>query len=215
MAQSNPGEGNAGLAGTGVTTMTSGVSLEILDLRHFSGSHLRPLLESEGEVWRGRLHWDYGTSAKLLLQYLDSRMLPGYAALENGRVTGYTFCVYEETKAVIGDVFAVLVRRAGGCELQRPRLAPYLADRAASKPHARSRRTAADPSVRDAATLAAGRPHRVAVAAPSLGRAYRPVSRCRIHAVPEAVHGAGPHERARRAAARSAPGPRNPPLARR
>ena len=87
--------------------MTSGVSLEILDLRHFSGSLLRPLLESEGEVWRGRLHWDYATSARLLLQYLDSRMLPGYAALENGRVTGYAFCVYEETKAVIGDVFAV------------------------------------------------------------------------------------------------------------
>jgi ribosomal protein S18 acetylase RimI-like enzyme len=87
--------------------MTSGVSLEILDLRHFNGSLLRPLLESEGEVWRGRLHWDYGTSARLLLQYLDSRMLPGYAALENGRLTGYAFCVYEETKAVIGDVFAI------------------------------------------------------------------------------------------------------------
>jgi ribosomal protein S18 acetylase RimI-like enzyme len=87
--------------------MTSGVSLEILDLRHFNGSLLRPLLESEGELWRGRLHWDYATSARLLLQYLDSRMLPGYAALENGRVTGYAFCVYEETKAVIGDVFAV------------------------------------------------------------------------------------------------------------
>ncbi|UWZ84760.1 GNAT family N-acetyltransferase [Occallatibacter riparius] len=87
--------------------MTSGVSLEILDLRHFSASLLRPLLESEGEVWRVRLNWDYATSARLLLQYLDSRMLPGYAALENGRVTGYAFCVYEETKAVIGDVFAV------------------------------------------------------------------------------------------------------------
>ena len=24
-----------------------------------------------------------------------------------GQVTGYAFCVYEETKAVIGDVFAV------------------------------------------------------------------------------------------------------------
>jgi ribosomal protein S18 acetylase RimI-like enzyme len=87
--------------------MTSGVSLEILDLRHFNGSLLRPLLESEGEMWRVRLNWDYATSARLLLQYLDSRMLPGYAALENGRVTGYAFCVYEETKAVIGDVFAV------------------------------------------------------------------------------------------------------------
>lgn len=86
--------------------MTSGVSLEILDLRHFNGSLLRPLLEAEGDVWRRRLHWDYATSARLLMQYLDSHMLPGYAAVENGRVTGYAFCVYEETKAVIGDVFA-------------------------------------------------------------------------------------------------------------
>ena len=88
--------------------MTSGVSLEILDLRHFNGSLLRPLLEAEGEVWRQRLHWDYATSARLLMQYLDSHMLPGYAALESGRVTGYAFCVYEETKAVIGDVFAAV-----------------------------------------------------------------------------------------------------------
>src|SRR5581483_7422418 len=86
--------------------MTSGVSLEILDLRHFNGALLRPLLEAEGEVWRRRLHWDYATSARLLMQYLDSHMLPGYAAVENGKVTGYAFCVYEETKAVIGDVFA-------------------------------------------------------------------------------------------------------------
>lgn len=85
----------------------SGVSLEILDLRHFNGTLLRPLLEAEGEVWRRRLHWDYSTSARLLGQYLDSHMLPGYAAVEHGRVTGYAFCVYEETKAVIGDVFAL------------------------------------------------------------------------------------------------------------
>ena len=33
-------------------------------------------------------------------------MLPGFATIETGKVTGYVFCVYEETKAVIGDVFA-------------------------------------------------------------------------------------------------------------
>lgn len=87
--------------------MTPGVSLEILDLRHFSAALLRPLLEVEGELWRDRLHWDYRSSTRLLMQYLDGRMLPGYAALDEGQVTGYCFCVYEETKAVIGDVFAV------------------------------------------------------------------------------------------------------------
>jgi ribosomal protein S18 acetylase RimI-like enzyme len=87
--------------------MTSGISLEILDLRHFTAPQLRPLLDAEGEVWRERLHWDYGTATRLLMQYLDSHMLPGYAAIDAGRVTGYAFCVYEEAKAVIGDVFAM------------------------------------------------------------------------------------------------------------
>lgn len=87
--------------------MASGSSIEILDLRHFAAPVLRPVLEAEGEVWKQRLHWDYRVSAKLLMQYLDSHMLPGYAALESGQVTGFVFCVYEETKAVIGDVFAL------------------------------------------------------------------------------------------------------------
>lgn len=93
-------------SGTGIE-MTSGLSLEILDLRHFSGPLLRPLLEAEGALWHERLHWDYAASARLLMQYLDSHMLPGYAALDCGKVTGYAFCVYEESKAVIGDVFAL------------------------------------------------------------------------------------------------------------
>jgi len=87
--------------------MESGVSIEILDLRHFSAPVMRAVLEAEGELWRKRLHWDYRISAKLLMQYLDSHMLPGYAALEAGQVIGYVFCVYEETKAVVGDVFAL------------------------------------------------------------------------------------------------------------
>lgn len=87
--------------------MAASLSYEILDLRHFAAPLLRPLLEAEGEVWSQRLHWDYRNSAKLLMQYLDSHMLPGYAALDAGRVTGYAFCVYEESKAVIGDVFAL------------------------------------------------------------------------------------------------------------
>jgi ribosomal protein S18 acetylase RimI-like enzyme len=92
--------------------MASGISIEVLDLRHFAAPLLRPLLEAEGDLWRQRLHWDYRTSAKLLMQYLDSHMLPGYVAMEQGQVTGYAFCVYEESKAVIGDVFALTGRRA-------------------------------------------------------------------------------------------------------
>lgn len=87
--------------------MAAGTSIEILDLRHFAAPMLRPVLEAEGELWKQRLHWDYRASARLLMQYLDSRMLPGYAALEAEQPIGYIFSVYEETKAVIGEVFAL------------------------------------------------------------------------------------------------------------
>jgi ribosomal protein S18 acetylase RimI-like enzyme len=80
---------------------------EILDLRHFSAQMLRQVLDAEGLAWKERLRWDYRGSARLLMQYLDNHMLPGYAAVTAGQVTGYVFCVYEETKAVIGDVFAM------------------------------------------------------------------------------------------------------------
>lgn len=87
--------------------MPLSTSSEILDLRHFTAPMLRSVLDAEGHVWKERLHWDYRASARLLMQYLDNRMLPGYAAVTGDQVIGYVFCVYEETKAVIGDVFAM------------------------------------------------------------------------------------------------------------
>ncbi len=81
--------------------------LSILDLRHFAAASLRPVLEAESRVWAERLDWDYSASIQLLLQYLDARVLPGFVALLDKRVVGYTFCVYEDRKAVIGDVFGL------------------------------------------------------------------------------------------------------------
>ena len=80
--------------------------LEILDLRHFSAAQLRPLLRDEAERWQRRLHWDYGRASNMLLDYLDSRILPGFVALQAGHIVGYAFCVCEGAKAVIGDVYA-------------------------------------------------------------------------------------------------------------
>ena len=79
--------------------------MEILDLRHFASSDLRPLLEEEAELWHQLLSWDYRGSTEMILRYVDARILPGYAALERGRVCGYSFFVYEGSKGVIGDLF--------------------------------------------------------------------------------------------------------------
>jgi len=96
--------------------MATDTSIEILDLRHFAAAALQPVLEAEGIVWKQRLNWDFRASIRLLAQYLDNHMLPGYVALAGERIVGYSFCVYEETKAVIGDVYASPGALAGGLD---------------------------------------------------------------------------------------------------
>jgi ribosomal protein S18 acetylase RimI-like enzyme len=79
--------------------------VEILDLRHFSSADLRPLLDDETQVWSRLLSWDYSSSADMILRYVDAKILPGYAAVDRGRIFGYAFFVYEGSKGVIGDLY--------------------------------------------------------------------------------------------------------------
>ena len=79
--------------------------MEILDLRHFSSVDLRPLLDDETQLWSRLLSWDYSGSAGMILRYVDAKILPGYAAVDRGRVFGYSFFVYEGSKGVIGDLY--------------------------------------------------------------------------------------------------------------
>lgn len=79
--------------------------MEILDLRHFSSVDLRPLLDDETQLWSRQLSWDYSGSAEMILRYVDAKILPGYAAVDRGRVFGYSFFVYEGSKGVIGDLY--------------------------------------------------------------------------------------------------------------
>jgi GNAT superfamily N-acetyltransferase len=82
---------------------------DIRDLRLLTGRDLRSLLGEEARLWRKRLRWDYTQSIELLISYLDSRILPGFVAVDRatGEVHGYCFSVYETQKAVVGDVFAI------------------------------------------------------------------------------------------------------------
>src|SRR5436309_14603809 len=82
-----------------------GPEFGILDLRHFSSADLRPLLYKESAEWMRSLCWDYSGSAEMVLRYMDAKILPGYAAVENGRVQGFSFFVYEGSKGVLGDLF--------------------------------------------------------------------------------------------------------------
>jgi ribosomal protein S18 acetylase RimI-like enzyme len=87
--------------------------MEIIDLRHFTSADLRALLSEETHLWEKLLGWDYTNSAEMVLRYLDARILPGYAAVEEGRVCGYSFFVYEGSKGIIGDLFVSPAMRPG------------------------------------------------------------------------------------------------------
>jgi ribosomal protein S18 acetylase RimI-like enzyme len=88
--------------------------LEILDLRHFSAVDLRPLLDDETQLWSRQLSWDYSGSAEMILRYIEAKILPGYAAIERGRIFGYSFFVYEGSKGVIGDLYVTNGNRLPG-----------------------------------------------------------------------------------------------------
>ena len=107
LSRLGPGADSSKLERRQFLTVAIATQLEILDLRHFSARQLRPLLEQEALLWQRRLNWDYGSSTELLLEYLDSRVLPGFVALDRGKICGLTFCVYEAQKSVVGDVFSV------------------------------------------------------------------------------------------------------------
>jgi ribosomal protein S18 acetylase RimI-like enzyme len=79
--------------------------VEILDLRHFASPDLRGLIDEEVGLWQSLLHWDYRASAEMVLRYADTRILPGFAAIERGRLRGYCYFVYDGAKGVIGDLF--------------------------------------------------------------------------------------------------------------
>jgi ribosomal protein S18 acetylase RimI-like enzyme len=87
--------------------------VDIIDLRHFGAVELRPLLMEEARLWSERMNWDYQSSAEMILRYLDSKILPGYAAVEDGRALGYSFFVYEGSKGVVGDMFTSARAEAG------------------------------------------------------------------------------------------------------
>jgi len=100
--------------------------VEILDLRHFNSADLRPLLDDETHVWSHLLSWDYTSSADMILRYVDAKILPGYAAIERGRIFGYAFFVYEGSKGVIGDLFVANGKRVPEAHAVETRLLTHV-----------------------------------------------------------------------------------------
>ncbi len=68
---------------------------------------LEPVLLEEIQAWRKQLDWDFQSSADLVRRYADARALSGYALVAESRVAGYTYCISEEHKGLVGDLYVL------------------------------------------------------------------------------------------------------------
>jgi ribosomal protein S18 acetylase RimI-like enzyme len=79
--------------------------MQIVDLRQLQSRALEGLFQEEARHWLEELRWDYRPSLDLVRKFIDSRALGGYAASDNGRMTGYGFYVLEDHKGLIGGLY--------------------------------------------------------------------------------------------------------------
>src|SRR3954453_6772030 len=87
---------------------------EVVELSRLDVSQFDALFGEEIAVWDEKFHWDFRPSADLLRRFLLVHSLIGYALRVGQSVVGYTYCVCEGRKGLIGDLF--LKEEFGGAE---------------------------------------------------------------------------------------------------
>jgi len=87
---------------------------EVVELSRLDVSQFDALFGEEIAVWDEKFQWDFRPSADLLRRFLLVHSLIGYALRVGQSVVGYTYCVCEGRKGLIGDLF--LKEEFGGAE---------------------------------------------------------------------------------------------------
>lgn len=68
---------------------------------------LQPLMEDEERMWRADLDWDYAPIRQVLVAFIKQKLLPGYAAIADNKALGYTYFLINQSKGVIGALYAM------------------------------------------------------------------------------------------------------------
>ncbi|MFL6416402.1 MAG: hypothetical protein ACJ74Y_12130, partial [Bryobacteraceae bacterium] len=87
---------------------------EVVELSQLDVSEFDDLFGEEIAVWDEKFHWDFRPSADLLRRFLLVHSLVGFALRVGRSVVGYTYCVCEGRKGLIGDLY--VKEEFGGAE---------------------------------------------------------------------------------------------------
>lgn len=91
----------------GMAALPDYLSPEVVDLRSLSAADLAPVFAEEAQVWWQDYEWDFAPVAEQLNLHLEARQLPGCALRLHDGIIGYTYCVIEEDKGMVGGLFIV------------------------------------------------------------------------------------------------------------
>jgi ribosomal protein S18 acetylase RimI-like enzyme len=80
--------------------------LNCIPISYFDPSLLFPLMDEEERAWMSDLGWDYSPIRKILVSYVRQKLLPGYVAVNAREAVGYTYFLVNQTKGIIGAIYA-------------------------------------------------------------------------------------------------------------
>lgn len=78
---------------------------EVVELSQLGVGEFDTLFQEEIALWEQRFDWDFRSSADLLRRFIQVHSLLGYALHIGGSVVGYSYCVCEGRKGLIGDFY--------------------------------------------------------------------------------------------------------------
>ena len=84
---------------------------EIVDLRLVAVADLDPLFEEEVAAWHDEFEWDFAKSAQLARRFVGVHALSGRVLAVDGRIAGYLYFVFEDHKALLGDLYILRAMR--------------------------------------------------------------------------------------------------------
>ncbi len=64
------------------------------------------LMDEEEEAWMSDLGWDYSPIRQILVSFIKQKLLPGYGAVNEKELLGYTYFMVHQTKGIIGAIYA-------------------------------------------------------------------------------------------------------------
>ena len=78
---------------------------ELVDLREIQPTAIEPVLDEQSAYWGRFFRWDFTPAKDIILRYVTTRNLYGYALESFGSLVGYSYFIHENNKAVLGELF--------------------------------------------------------------------------------------------------------------